>query len=187
VLRLVKRSSGHDRVFGSLSRAGGGRCAPNSPAPTPSSNCTQRATRRGICQPGQTFCGDAAIGSISDPDTKGCPMRDRRLGAIMRTVSFLLAVPGLALGQPVQSPTRAEAAAALNPAPAAFSRAQIDQMLAPIALYPDELLLELLMASTFPQQVVDAWRWLQDGNNAALSGDDLAAALEPLEWDASVP
>jgi hypothetical protein len=109
-----------------------------------------------------------------------------RLRALTRTLPFLLTVPGLAFGQPVQTPTRAEAMAALNPAPAAFRPAQLDQMLAPIALYPDQLLLELLMASTFPQQVIDAGKWLQDSNNVALSGDQLVAALEPLPWDPSV-
>jgi hypothetical protein len=113
-------------------------------------------------------------------------MNTRRLGAMIRVLPFLLAVPGFALGQPVAPPTRAEATAALNPAPAALGSAQLDQMLAPIALYPDQLLLELLMASTFPQQVIDAGQWLQDANNAALSGDELVAALHPLPWDASV-
>ena len=113
-------------------------------------------------------------------------MNYRRLGAMTRTLPFLLTVPGLAFGQPVQPPTRTEAAAALNPAPAVYSPAQLDQMLAPIALYPDQLLLELLMASTFPQQVIDAGTWLQDPGNAALSGDQLVAALQPLPWDPSV-
>ncbi|HEX7199688.1 MAG TPA: DUF3300 domain-containing protein, partial [Dongiaceae bacterium] len=64
--------------------------------------------------------------------------------------------------------------------------AHLGQMLAPIALYPDQLLTQLLMAATFPQQVVDAGKWLQDSNNAALKGDDLVAALQPLPWDPSV-
>ncbi len=59
-------------------------------------------------------------------------------------------------------------------------------MLAPIALYPDQLLMQVLMAATFPQQVIDAGQWLQDPSNAALHGDALASALEPLPWDPSV-
>jgi hypothetical protein len=109
-----------------------------------------------------------------------------RLRALARTLPFLLTVPGLAFGQPVQTPTRAEAMAALNPAPAVLTPSQLDQMLAPIALYPDQLLLEVLMASTFPQQVIDAGKWLQDASNAALSGDQLVAAVQPLPWDPSV-
>src|SRR5579863_7393133 len=140
----------------------------------------------GICDPVKAFCDSAENGPSGRPSQRGPPMNTRRPGAMIRVLPFLLAVPGLALGQPVQPPTRAEAAAALTPAPAALSSAKLDQMLAPIALYPDQLLLELLMASTFPQQVIDAGNWLQDGNNAALSGDALVAALQPLPWDTSV-
>src|SRR6202042_2749705 len=101
--------------------------------------------------------------------------------------ALLLALgPFPAIAQPVQPPTQAEAQAALAPAPAALTPAQLDQMLAPIALYPDQLLTELLMAATFPQQVVDSGKWLQDSGNAALKGDDLVAALQPLPWDPSV-
>jgi hypothetical protein len=64
--------------------------------------------------------------------------------------------------------------------------AQLDQMLAPIALYPDQLLGQILMASTYPLEVVQADRWVKDPNNAALKGDQLAAALAPIDWDPSV-
>jgi uncharacterized protein DUF3300 len=101
-------------------------------------------------------------------------------------LTALMAAPSLTGAQPVQPPTPAEAQAALNPAPTKFTRAQLDQMLAPIALYPDQLLAQLLMAATFPQQVVDAGKWLQDSGNAALKGDDLVAALQALPWDPSV-
>jgi hypothetical protein len=59
-------------------------------------------------------------------------------------------------------------------------------MLAPIALYPDPLLGQILMASTYPLELVQADRWLQDPQNAALKGDQLAAALAPQPWDPSV-
>ncbi|HZK90160.1 MAG TPA: DUF3300 domain-containing protein, partial [Stellaceae bacterium] len=101
-------------------------------------------------------------------------------------VALLLAVPSAGHAQPVQTPTPAEAQAALASTPAPLTKAQLDQMLAPIALYPDQLLTELLMAATFPQQVIDAGKWLQDSSNAALKGDDLVAALQPLPWDPSV-
>jgi hypothetical protein len=74
---------------------------------------------------------------------------------------------------------------AAPPAPV-YTDAQLDQMLAPVALYPDALLAQVLMAATYPLEVVEAKRWLQDPNNAALKGDQLAAALEPLPWDPSV-
>jgi hypothetical protein len=64
--------------------------------------------------------------------------------------------------------------------------AQLDQMLAPIALYPDDLLGQVLMAAGYPLEVVEANRWLQDPANAQLKGDDLAAALDQQNWDPSV-
>jgi hypothetical protein len=59
-------------------------------------------------------------------------------------------------------------------------------MLAPIALYPDPLIGQVLMASTYPLEIVEASRWLQNSNNAALKGDQLAAALKQQPWDPSV-
>jgi hypothetical protein len=99
-------------------------------------------------------------------------------------LSLMIAYPAGA--QPVQAPSRAEAEAALDPAPAPFTNAQFDQILAPIALYPDQLLVQVLMAATFPDQLVDAQKWLQDSSNAALKGDDLVNVLQPLPWDPSV-
>jgi Protein of unknown function (DUF3300) len=59
-------------------------------------------------------------------------------------------------------------------------------MLAPIALYPDDLLADILMAATYPLDVVEAARWLQDPQNAVLKGDQLFAALQQKSWDPSV-
>ncbi len=66
------------------------------------------------------------------------------------------------------------------------SPAQIDALVAPIALYPDPLLAQILTASTYPLEIVLADRWLQAPENAALHGDSLAAALLPQPWDPSV-
>jgi hypothetical protein len=55
---------------------------------------------------------------------------------------------------------------------------------APIALFPDTLLAQVLAASTYPLEIVEASRWV--GANAGLKGDDLAAALENQDWDPSV-
>ncbi|MDR3472362.1 MAG: DUF3300 domain-containing protein [Devosia sp.] len=63
---------------------------------------------------------------------------------------------------------------------------QLDQMLAPVALYPDGLLGQVLMAAGYPLEVVEADRWLQDPNNVTLRGDQLAAALAQQSWDPSV-
>jgi hypothetical protein len=59
-------------------------------------------------------------------------------------------------------------------------------MLAPIALYPDALLTQILMAATYPAQLVEAGQWLQNPANAAIPGPELVAVLQPLPWDPSV-
>ncbi len=63
---------------------------------------------------------------------------------------------------------------------AQLSDDQIDQVLQPIALYPDPLLAEILPASTYPLEIVEAYQWLQ--NNPDASDDDIAAQA----WDPSV-
>jgi len=110
-----------------------------------------------------------------------------RLRVLAQVLPFLLIAPGLALAQ--TPPTRSQATAALNPANPAvahYTRQQIDQLTAPIALYPDQLLSQVLMAATYPQQIIDAAHWLKDPGNVELKGDALVAALQPLPWDPSV-
>ena len=63
---------------------------------------------------------------------------------------------------------------------------RLEQLVAPIALYPDALLGQILMASAYPLEVVDAERWRRDPANAALSPDAMAAALQYQGWDPSV-
>jgi hypothetical protein len=67
-----------------------------------------------------------------------------------------------------------------------YDNQQLDALLAPVALYPDQLLTQILMASTYPLQVVEAQRWLQDPANKALTGDALTSALAAKDWDPSV-
>src|SRR5262245_23478476 len=61
---------------------------------------------------------------------------------------------------------------------------EIDALVAPIALYPDDLLSQIFMASTYPLEVVQASRWTRQNQN--LKGDALAQALEKQDWDPSV-
>jgi hypothetical protein len=61
---------------------------------------------------------------------------------------------------------------------------ELDQLLAPIALHPDPLLSEILIASSYPLEVVQADRWAK--SNTALEGDALTAALAKQSWDDSV-
>jgi hypothetical protein len=61
---------------------------------------------------------------------------------------------------------------------------QLQQLVAPIALYPDSLVAQILAASTFPEQVVEADRWIQA--HPDLKGDALAQAVDQQPWDPSV-
>lgn len=65
-----------------------------------------------------------------------------------------------------------------------FSDAELDQMLAPIALYPDVLLSQILMASTYPLEVVSASRWSKE--NSDLNGEDAVNTVSDKDWDLSV-
>jgi hypothetical protein len=67
-----------------------------------------------------------------------------------------------------------------------FSTEQLDQMLAPVALYPDEVLANVLMAATYPLDVVQAARWRKEPANKKLSKDALTKALEEKTWDPSI-
>jgi Protein of unknown function (DUF3300) len=66
----------------------------------------------------------------------------------------------------------------------AFSQQELDQMLAPIALYPDPLLSQILMAATYPLEIVEAARWV--GANPGLRGEDAVRAAAAQSWDPSV-
>jgi hypothetical protein len=63
---------------------------------------------------------------------------------------------------------------------------QMDQLVAPVALYDDPLLVEVLTASSHPVDVVEAQGWISSPPNAALKGGALAAALANQKWDPSV-
>src|SRR5271157_1263101 len=65
-----------------------------------------------------------------------------------------------------------------------FSEAELDQMLAPIALYPDSLLAQILVAATYPDEVTAADRWVKAHSN--LTGNALNDALAQVQWDESV-
>ncbi len=68
--------------------------------------------------------------------------------------------------------------------PQLLDAAQLDQLVAPIALYPDTLLAQVLMASTYPLEIVQAARWLDANKN--LKGDALQEAVAKQNWDDSV-
>src|SRR5512138_3062653 len=85
--------------------------------------------------------------------------------------------------QPVPA-AQAPAAAPAAQKPASgktFSQQDLDELMAPIALYPDALLSQVLMASTYPLEVVEAARWQKA--NPKLTGDKLDAKLKDQDWD----
>ena len=97
----------------------------------------------------------------------------------IRLVVFVIALlaPIVATAQTASPPATAASPQLLRPE-------ELDQLVAPIALYPDSLLAEVLMASAYPLDIVEAERWLQANKN--LKGDQLKAAVDKQDWDDSV-
>jgi uncharacterized membrane protein YgcG len=101
-------------------------------------------------------------------------------------VVALLAATVPALAQQ-QAPAPAAKSAPAAPAAAsakAFSQQELDELLAPVALYPDALLAQVLMASTYPLEVVEAARWQKA--NPSLKDKALEDALQKQSWDPAV-
>src|SRR5262245_49462412 len=65
-----------------------------------------------------------------------------------------------------------------------FDQQALDVMIAPIALYPDQLLTQVLMAATYPQEIDEAARWARA--RPGLSGDAAVRIAEGFDWDPSV-
>ncbi|MGO8920189.1 MAG: DUF3300 domain-containing protein [Stellaceae bacterium] len=102
----------------------------------------------------------------------------------LRASVALLAVSLLSAGM-THAQNAPDATPAAQSAPL-FQAGELDQMVAQIALYPDDLLAQVLMAATYPLEVVQAERWVKDPKHAKLKGDQLAAALQNETWDPSV-
>jgi hypothetical protein len=79
--------------------------------------------------------------------------------------------------------TTSPPAQASTPAPT-LSNDQLKSLVAPIALYPDELLTQILVASTYPLEIVQAYQWVQQ--HPDLKGQDLTSAAQKQSWDPSV-
>jgi hypothetical protein len=107
------------------------------------------------------------------------------MNRLKQSVSILLAyclllttVPG-GLAYPADQSTSQSPVQAAQPTPA-----QLQQLVAPIALYPDALIAQILAAATYPEQVVEADRWLQQ--HTELQGEQLAQEVDQQPWDPSV-
>src|SRR5580704_14814053 len=71
-----------------------------------------------------------------------------------------------------------------EPAQAAWSPDELNELVAPIALYPDALVAQIVAAASYPNQVVDADQWVQQ--HSYLKGAELAQAADSQSWDPSV-
>jgi hypothetical protein len=122
-------------------------------------------------------------------------------GKILLPLALMMAAPVATMAQttdnpPAQTgqtaqpaPSQPAAQAPANPAPAQpqaelLKPEQLEALVAPIALYPDELLANVLAASTYPLEVVQADRWIKGNKN--LKGDALKSAVDKQAWDDSV-
>jgi hypothetical protein len=97
-------------------------------------------------------------------------------------ISLIGAVPFIATAQPIP----AAQSSPPNPASTALTNQQLDQLTAPVALYADPLVGMILIAATYPLEIGEAQRWLQDPVNATVKGAELANALRQESWDRSV-
>ena len=126
------------------------------------------------------------------------PPNDPSTGAAWRRAALLMGAAGFGWVAATAGWPPARAYAQTSPAAASrpdrpqaeqdgrLTQAQLEQVLAPIALYPDSLLMQVLMAATYPLEIVQAQRWVRQGQNAQLRGDALAQALVAQPWDPSV-
>ncbi len=106
------------------------------------------------------------------------------LVAVLWTSGHSLSVAWAQEEAPEEAAAPPEAAAEAPEAPAPLSSDELDQLVAPIALYPDALVAQILAGSTYPTEVVEAARW--QSANPGLSGDSLAAAVDSQDWDPSI-
>jgi hypothetical protein len=101
------------------------------------------------------------------------------------TLSFVLVLPVASLQAMAQGPAPAGAPPATYPGQGApLTADELQQLVAPIALYPDALVAQILGASTFPDQIAVADDWLHQ--NSSLTGSNLMQAVNGQQWDPSV-
>lgn len=113
------------------------------------------------------------------------PLAQRTIALAM---SFLFSLATIPPGTSAQTSSQNGAQTASAPAApeeyAPLTSDELDGLVAPIALYPDALVAQVLGAATFPYEVVDAAFWMKD--NSKLTGDALAKAVDQQSWDPSV-
>lgn len=89
-----------------------------------------------------------------------------------------------ALAQQTESASEDTASTTEVAANALLSNDELDELMAPVALFPDTLLIQILVASTYPLEVIKAKQWSDD--NKDMSEEDFSAAIQEQDWDPSV-
>ena len=129
-----------------------------------------------------------AIPSLTNIFQRTKALADPRLGKqiLACVLAFALILPMLPETLSAAEDQDAQAPAQTSQAPPYTQQApeQLQQLVAPIALYPDSLVAQILAASTFPAEIVEADRWVQA--NPDLKGDALAQEVDKQSWDPSV-
>jgi hypothetical protein len=100
---------------------------------------------------------------------------------LAQSVAFVLFI---VFAQHANAQSQPAPAPASSPSQSLLKPEQLDALVSPIALYPDTLLAEVLMASTYPLEVVQASRWVEQ--NKALKRDALKAEADKQGWDESI-
>jgi hypothetical protein len=121
----------------------------------------------------------AAVLMSTSPVLTGCSRGEDQPAAAPSTQAQASIAP---TAEPAAPPPAA--AAEPGPPPGAASAQDLQQLVSPIALYPDVLVAQILAGSTYPIQIVEADRWLKQNPN--LSGDQLAAQVNQQAWDPSI-
>ena len=119
----------------------------------------------------------------TSPMVTGCSHGDDQPAAAPSSQAqpSVAAPPEPAASAPAPAPA---AAVEPGPPPGAATAQELQELTSPIALYPDVLVAQILAGSTYPTQVVEADRWLKQNPN--LTGDQLAAQVNPQPWDPSI-
>src|SRR5262249_30191868 len=107
----------------------------------------------------------------------------RRLTAVTTALALVMGTWGYTPARAQVDPQPPQPQQPMQGAPQ-LTEAQLDQLVAPIALYPDNLLAQILSASTYPLEIVMAARWSKA--NPRVSGERLEAAMQSQSWDPSV-
>src|SRR5215471_13738109 len=107
-----------------------------------------------------------------------------RCRTALLALAIILATPIAAMAQGATAPPQQATTTPPQADQSLLKPEQLEALVAPIALYPDALLANMLAAATYPLEVVEAARWAKE--NKSLKGDQIEAAVDKKSWDDSV-